>query len=152
MPRLIYQPTSRVLALIVPEISRVNPMKILSLPIIAATLFAVATPSFAETSNPVVDTVVVFETIDFTIYTEASKIIGSKIYGAEGKEIGKVSDLLMSSDNVWSAVKVGVGGFLGIEERYVSIPVSKITFVADGKKLKLLTDYTKEDLRAAIGK
>lgn len=152
MPRLIYQPTSRVLALIVPEISRVNPMKILSLPIIAATLFAVATPSFAETTNPVVDTVVVFETIDFTIYTEASKIIGSKIYGAEGKEIGKVSDLLMSSDNVWTAVKVGVGGFLGIDELYVSIPVSKIKFEADGDKLKLLTDYTKEDLRAAVGK
>lgn len=127
-------------------------MKNLSLPIIAATLLAFATPSLAETNNPVVDTVVVFETIDFTIYTEASKIMGSKIYGAEGKEIGKVSDLLMSSDNVWSAVKVGVGGFLGIEERYVSIPVSKITFVADGKKLKLLTDYTKEDLRAAVGK
>ena len=58
----------------------------------------------------------------------ASKLAGVTIYGPEKKDVGKVTDILMSKDGKAEYVIVGVGGFLGIGEKDVAIPYDQVKF------------------------
>jgi sporulation protein YlmC with PRC-barrel domain len=51
----------------------------------------------------------------------ASNLLETVIVDADGQEIGLVEDLLVDSDGQLIGVLVGVGGFLGIDEKLVAI-------------------------------
>jgi sporulation protein YlmC with PRC-barrel domain len=59
----------------------------------------------------------------------ASKLEGVDVYNQENEKIGDVSELLVDSSGRIQAVVVSVGGFLGIGERDVAIPMDQIKFV-----------------------
>ena len=61
----------------------------------------------------------------------ASAIMGIEVAGPEGENIGNVDDLLIDHDGRLLAVIVGIGGFLGIGEKDVAIPVAALTFDLD---------------------
>src|SRR5262249_40398062 len=42
------------------------------------------------------------------------RLIGSKVVGPDGQDVGKVDDLLLDRDQKLTAIIVGVGGFLGV--------------------------------------
>lgn len=54
------------------------------------------------------------------------------IIGADGEEIGEVEEVLMTADGRIVAVSADVGGFLGMGEREVVIPLERLVFAADG--------------------
>ena len=56
----------------------------------------------------------------------APKLVGIGVYGAENKQVGKVTDILMSHDGKAEAVVIGVGGFLGIGEKDVAVPFQSV--------------------------
>jgi sporulation protein YlmC with PRC-barrel domain len=58
----------------------------------------------------------------------ASAIMGIEVAGPEGESIGTVDDLLVDRDGRLLAIIVGVGGFLGIGQKDVAIPVEALTF------------------------
>jgi sporulation protein YlmC with PRC-barrel domain len=58
----------------------------------------------------------------------ASAIMGIEVAGPEGENIGTVDDLLVDRDGRLAAVIVGIGGFLGIGQKDVAIPVEALTF------------------------
>ena len=58
----------------------------------------------------------------------ASKLAGVAIYGPEKKDVGKITDILMSKDGKAEYVIIGVGGFLGIGEKDVAIPYDQVKF------------------------
>ena len=58
----------------------------------------------------------------------ASKLAGVPIYGPDNKEVGKITDVLMSKDGKAQAIVIGVGGFLGLGEKNVSVPYDKVKF------------------------
>jgi len=58
----------------------------------------------------------------------ASAIMGIEVAGPEGENIGTVDDLLVDRDGRLLAVIVGIGGFLGIGQKDVAIPVESLTF------------------------
>lgn len=77
----------------------------------------------------------------------ASKLIGATVYNKANEDIGEINDLVISADkNVWAIL--GVGGFLGIGERNVAMPLSKLTITRDGSSWKVVVDGTKESLNA----
>lgn len=78
---------------------------------------------------------------------EASDFIGSRIYAAEtmpatdavaaGAEkdwadVGEINDVILGRDGQIKAVILGVGGFLGMGEKSVAIPMQDVKFVKNG--------------------
>jgi putative membrane protein len=58
----------------------------------------------------------------------ASKLAGVAVYGPEKKDIGKITDVLLSKDGQAEYVIIGVGGFLGIGEKDVAVPFNQVKF------------------------
>ena len=59
----------------------------------------------------------------------ASKVVGLKVYNDENENLGSINDLLMDKGGNIKAVVLGVGGFLGMGQHLVAVPLDKIKFV-----------------------
>jgi sporulation protein YlmC with PRC-barrel domain len=81
----------------------------------------------------------------------ASDYIGKAIYNGENNSIGDVNDIIIEQNGGIAAVVVGVGGFLGIGEKNVALPMSKVTMSrdAENKDVRLTTTETAEALKSA---
>jgi sporulation protein YlmC with PRC-barrel domain len=76
----------------------------------------------------------------------ASKLIGSKVYQGD-TSIGQIEDVLVDLDHATvAAVILSVGGFLGLGDKLVAVPVNQIKV---GREAKFTTDLTKEQLASA---
>lgn len=72
------------------------------------------------------------------------------IYGADGKEIGEIEDVLLNMDGSVAAVAVEVGGFLGIGEKDVLVDWSALEITAEGDDLRVTAPtLTREVLESA---
>ncbi|MBM1172800.1 PRC-barrel domain-containing protein [Microvirga arabica] len=56
----------------------------------------------------------------------ASEIIGKDVLGANNEDIGEIGDVLIDRSGQVRAVVVDVGGFLGIGETHVAIPMQQV--------------------------
>jgi sporulation protein YlmC with PRC-barrel domain len=81
---------------------------------------------------------------------KASSIVGMKIKNHAGETLGDIQDLVvdMQSGRISYAV-LGVGGFLGVGEKYIAVPPSAFAIGADEKTLVLNADKAK--IQAAPG-
>jgi sporulation protein YlmC with PRC-barrel domain len=59
----------------------------------------------------------------------ASKVVGLKVYNDSNESLGSISDLLMDKGGNIKAVVIGVGGFLGVGQHFVAVPLDKVKFV-----------------------
>ncbi len=57
----------------------------------------------------------------------ASKLIGASVYDSSRHKIGNVSDLVITPNKTVSFAIVGVGGFLGVGQKDVAIPINKFS-------------------------
>tara|TARA_R110000787_G_scaffold123014_1_gene233918 strand:+ start:108 stop:476 length:369 start_codon:yes stop_codon:yes gene_type:complete len=78
----------------------------------------------------------------------AEKVDGTSVYGADEDKIGSVKSVMIDKrgGNVAYAV-LSVGGFLGIGEKYHSVPWSKLDY--DEKLGGYRLDVTEDQLRDA---
>jgi putative membrane protein len=83
---------------------------------------------------------------------EASDVIGTEVVNDKGDEVGEIKDLVIDANQVQYAV-VGVGGFLGIGEKEVAIPLDRLKLGMDQSylmsadteaQLKDMPEYQKE--------
>jgi PRC-barrel domain len=82
---------------------------------------------------------------DHPLYNmRGEQIVGQTLYGSNGEEIGEVERVVAAQGSSNPEAVVGVGGFLGIGERSVNIPLSQIQMEGD----RLTTSMTKEDIGA----
>lgn len=58
----------------------------------------------------------------------ASKLIGTKVVSVNNEAIGDVNDVIVERDGRPVAAIIGVGGFLGIGEKYVAVPFGALQF------------------------
>jgi sporulation protein YlmC with PRC-barrel domain len=65
----------------------------------------------------------------------APKLIGVGVYGSDGKEIGRIDDLLMDHNGAAQTAVIGVGGFLGIGKKDVGVPFSAIQWKTESRKV-----------------
>lgn len=80
----------------------------------------------------------------------ASTLIGQPVMGSSGDKVGDVNDLVFSPNGRLAAIVVGVGGFLGVGEKNVAIPVARAT--TDGKRsseVVVRVNFTKDALEKA---
>jgi sporulation protein YlmC with PRC-barrel domain len=64
----------------------------------------------------------------------ASKLVGVNIYNKQNEKIGDVSDVILDASGKVAGVVVGVGGFLGMGEHDVLMPMDKIHFANESGK------------------
>lgn len=74
----------------------------------------------------------------------ASKLIGTTVYNTANENIGEINDLIVT-DGAVTAI-LGVGGFLGIGERNVAVPMSTLKITPDGTSWKIVVDVNKDKL------
>ena len=58
-----------------------------------------------------------------------SKLVGLSVYNDSNESLGSISDLLTDKSGDIKAVVIGVGGFLGVGEHLVAVPLGKVKFV-----------------------
>ena len=58
----------------------------------------------------------------------ASKLAGIMIYGPDNKKVGTITDVMMSKEGKAEFIIIGVGGFLGLGEKDVSVPYDQVKF------------------------
>lgn len=80
----------------------------------------------------------------------ASSYLGNNVFGTDGQRIGDVNDLVVDTQpGGVAAIVIGVGGFLGLGEKDVAVPLGAVrTERIDGAN-RLVMSVTREDLRAA---
>jgi len=71
-------------------------------------------------------------------------ILGESVYNDKKEKIGEINDLIITPTNAISYAVVGVGGFIGIGERHVIIPVEQFK---KQENAIVLTGATKEVLK-----
>ncbi|MCV9963012.1 PRC-barrel domain-containing protein [Pararhizobium sp. BT-229] len=81
----------------------------------------------------------------------ASTYIGQSVYNAADESIGEINDVIFTQDGSVEAAVIGVGGFLGIGEKNVAVPLDTISVaeVPNSDDLKLTTQETADTLKAA---
>lgn len=79
----------------------------------------------------------------------ASQFMGQAVYTAANENIGEINDLIMNKDLNNIVAVVGVGGFLGIGEKDVAIPIGDIQVIKEtDNTLRLTVSASKEQLEA----
>ena len=58
-------------------------------------------------------------------WSAKKQILGKDVYNEAGDKIGEIDDLIVAPNKSLSYAIVGVGGFLGVGDHQVAVPVSK---------------------------
>ena len=59
----------------------------------------------------------------------SSKLIGVNVYNDNNDKIGDIQELIVDKSGKIDEVVLGVGGFLGMGEHYVAVPMEKLKWV-----------------------
>jgi len=80
----------------------------------------------------------------------ASDLQGATVYGETDEQIGEISNLVLDDEGNITKVVIDVGGFLGIGEKPVALPLEEVTLMQDTEGLdtsySASTEYTQQDL------
>ena len=77
------------------------------------------------------------------------EVIGKDVVNIMDEEVGTIADLVMDQDQKLVGVVLSVGGFLGIAEKWVAVPVEEIDFPTAEQPARLLVAVTEEQLKNA---
>ncbi len=121
--------------------------------IVAASLIAVAVVMPAQAQETVKPTDAP-GAVEFLATQKSGEIrvrqwIGAPLKSVSGETVGDINDFLISDGEV-TGVIAGVGGFLGIGEKDVAMPLSAVDLQSnqDGERVAMV-DVTKADLKEA---
>lgn len=80
----------------------------------------------------------------------ATEYLDQTVYNSQDESIGKINDLVMDKDGRLTAAIIGVGGFLGIGEKNVGVPIDSIEVrTEEDGSVELVMQSTREELEAA---
>jgi hypothetical protein len=89
------------------------------------------------------------EVQDEAQFLAQDEVIGKDVVNMTDEELGTISDLVMDKDQKLVGVVLSVGGFLGIGEKWVAVPVDQIEFPTDEAPARLLAAVNQEQLKNA---
>ena len=103
------------------------------LPLAAAAALLLGTTSFAgaQTTSPAPSATAARATGSLQQSHDAwrsTKLDGATVYNEQGTSVGTIDDMLLDSSGKVSNVVLSVGGFLGVDSKYVEVPFSKLKF------------------------
>ena len=89
------------------------------------------------------------EVQDEAQFLAEDEVIGKGVVNTTDEEVGTISDLVMDQNQKLVGVVLSVGGFLGIGDKWVAIPVDQIEFPTAEEPARLLAAVTEEQLKNA---
>lgn len=120
-----------------------KPMKVTTLSMIA--MIALAGNGLAQVAGSTTLGVAEAEAKEVAMGWSAKKqILGQTVYNDKGEKIGKVDDLIVAPNKKVSYAIIGAGGFAGLGEHNVAIPVDQ--FKEESHKF-ILPGATKEAVK-----
>lgn len=88
-------------------------------------------------------------TIDASKAMLVTRVIGSSVFSGD-ENVGDVNDLIFDDKGTIQAAVIGVGGFLGMGEKDVAVPLNQINAVRDeNNAIKLTIMASREELEQA---
>jgi len=81
----------------------------------------------------------------FPMADDVKSLMGKDVYGANGKKVGEINNLLVGPDTRVHAAIVEFGGFLGIGEHKVAVPWDQLNVTKD----RVTTNMTEDQVKAA---
>jgi PRC-barrel domain len=101
-----------------------------------------------EATTPPPD-IAFLEVQDEAQFLANDEVIGKEVVNPMDEEVGEIADLVMDRDQKLVGVVLSVGGFLGLGEKWVAVPVDTVQFPTDDQPARLLVVVTKEQLENA---
>ena len=89
------------------------------------------------------------EVQDAAQFLAEDEVIGKDVVNINDEEVGTITDLVMDQDQKLVGIVLSVGGFLGIADKWVAIPVDQIDFPTDEQPARLRVAVTEEQLQNA---
>ena len=89
------------------------------------------------------------EVQDEAQFLAEDEVIGKDVVNINDEEVGTITDLVMDQDQKLVGIVLSVGGFLGIADKWVAIPVDQIDFPTDEQPARLLAAVTEDQLKNA---
>lgn len=84
-------------------------------------------------------------TIDASKAMLATRLIGSSVYTSADENVGDINDLIFDNTGTIQAVVVGIGGFLGMGEKDIAMPLDKLNVTRDENNVIKLTVAASRD-------
>jgi sporulation protein YlmC with PRC-barrel domain len=97
--------------------------------LLASVAFAQSPTTPADTSKAPAPATASDMSSSFQGTWRASKMVGLNVYNDSNESLGSINDLLTDKSGNIKAVVIGVGGFLGVGEHLVAVPLDKVKFV-----------------------
>jgi PRC-barrel domain len=89
------------------------------------------------------------EVQDAAQFLADEEVIGKHVINVADEDVGTIADLVIDQDQKLVGVVLSVGGFLGIGDKWVAIPVDQLEFPTDEQPARLLVAVTEEQLKNA---
>jgi hypothetical protein len=80
---------------------------------------------------------------------EATSILGKKVQGAAGEDMGRVVDILVDGDGQPRAAVIDFGGFLGVGNRKIAVDWRLLQFRPTDRKAPMQLSVTRAEVQAA---
>ncbi|MGH6895590.1 MAG: PRC-barrel domain-containing protein [Geminicoccaceae bacterium] len=77
------------------------------------------------------------------------EVIGKEVVNVQDEQVGTIADLVMDQEQKLVGIVLSVGGFLGIGDKWVAIPVEEIEFPTRDQPARLLVAVSEEQLTNA---
>jgi hypothetical protein len=80
---------------------------------------------------------------------QALAILGQKVADPDGKEIGRLVDVLVGDQGLPQAAVIDFGGFMGVGNRKIAVEWSALHFAPSDAKHPITLDLTQDQIKAA---
>jgi sporulation protein YlmC with PRC-barrel domain len=77
----------------------------------------------------------------------AERVIGASVTNSQDENIGSITDLVFDADQRIVGVVISVGGFLGIGDKWVAVPIDQVQL--DPEQQIAMADLTSDELNQA---
>jgi hypothetical protein len=89
------------------------------------------------------------QNLQLIYHGEASSILGKKVQGAAGEDMGRVVDILVDADGQPRAAVIDFGGFLGVGSRKIAVDWHLLQFRPTDRKAPMQLVVTRAEVQAA---
>jgi hypothetical protein len=79
----------------------------------------------------------------------SDEVIGTEVHNINDEKVGSIADLVMDQDHKLAGVVLSVGGFLGVGDKWVAVPVDQIELPKGDQPARLMVAVTAEQLKNA---
>lgn len=80
---------------------------------------------------------------------QALAILGHKVAAADGKDVGRLVDVLVGQDGEPQAAVIDFGGFMGVGNRKIAVQWSTLHFAPGETAHPITLDLTPDQIKAA---